>query len=681
MNRFLASLAEAMRSIKVRVTLTAVAALALGIGVTTLVLVHEAERDTLAAQTDRELREAQRTAAILSQRVMERQRALADTAAAFDPATLQDEAQRTAFMTAKPVLRSMFANIFLASSDGRMLSFADAQGVRQPQVSIADRAYFKLTLAEQRPVISEPVPGRVSDEPVVVFTQPLVRAGQVYGVIGGAWRLKSHGLLADLVDDPDGSDSALVVVTDTQGRILAHPVTARIMQSIEGEPRLAEGFRHWLSMGGANGGGVEPAGLLVRQPGEVMTVAGAAGLDWLVWRAQPEAGLLAPLHAARRQALAWAGGIVLVCSLAVLATIGRLLRPLSMLRRRAATLFDEGADVHAGWPEVGGEVGALARVLRHVGAERSQLESFNGQVLAKLQSVLSAAPVGILFTRARCFELVSAEMCRLIGRTEAELLGKPARMIYASGDDYDALGPQVAVAFAAGRSYEGELRFLRADGSTFWGQLRGQPVQPGNPDAGTIWTLADISAQVSSREVLEWSASHDPLTGLANRKLFEQRATRLLQRRPDSLPSAIVMIDLDRFKPINDTAGHAAGDAMLKLIGQAISERVRGGDLVARLGGDEFALLLENCPRQAARRVAVSVQEAVASAVLLWEGRALQVGASLGIAELLPTTPTLEAWLNEADVACYQAKAEGRGAVRTSSGVPLRVVGGVPAER
>ena len=239
----------------------------------------------------------------------------------------------------------------------------------------------------------------------------------------------------------------------------------------------------------------------------------------------------------------------------------------------------------------------------------------------------------------------------------------------------------MAAAFAAGRSYEGELRFLRADGSTFWGQLRGQPVQPGNLDAGIIWTVADISAQVSSREVLEWSASHDPLTGLANRKLFEQRATRLLQRRPDSLPTAIVMIDLDHFKPINDTAGHAAGDAMLKLIGQAISERVRGGDLVARLGGDEFALLLENCPRPAARRVAVSVQEAVASAVLLWEGRALQVGASLGIAELLPTTPTLEAWLKEADAACYQAKADGRGAVRTSSGVPLRVVGGAPAER
>ena len=84
MNSVLVSLSEAMRSIKVRVTLSAVAALALGIGATTLVLVHEAERDTLAAQTDRELREVQPTAAILSQRVMERQRALADTAAAFD---------------------------------------------------------------------------------------------------------------------------------------------------------------------------------------------------------------------------------------------------------------------------------------------------------------------------------------------------------------------------------------------------------------------------------------------------------------------------------------------------------------------------------------------------------------------------------------------------------------------
>ncbi len=673
MTGLVAAAARALQSIKVRVTLSAVAAVALGIALTTLVLVHEAERDTLAAQTQRELREVQRTAAILSQRVMERQRALGDAAGLIDEPMLADEQKRRAFLEVKTALRGMFSNVFVASVSGRILSVADRQGVQASTVNIADRPYFQQTVSERRPVISEPVPGRLSAEPVIIFTYPLQRGGQVFGVVAGSLRLKSRDLLADLVDDPGGdTDGAQVSVTDTRGRLLAHPAARLILNTIDSEPRLAEGYRDWQSMGSP----VEPSGLQVRQPGELVTVAGVAGPDWLVWRAQPESVLLAPLHAARRQALAWAAVIVLGCSLLVLATIGRLLRPLGLLKQRASSLFDEGADIHAGWPESGTEVGELARVLRHVGAERAQLERFNAQVLAKLESVLSAAPLGILFTRADRFELVSAEMCKLVGHPAESLLGQPTRMLFANPDDHVALGPQVAAAFAAGRRYEGEWRFQRADGSTFWGELRGQPVQAGHLEAGTIWTLADISEQVSNREVLEWSATHDALTGLANRKLFEQRANHVLQSRPDSLPSAIVMIDLDRFKPINDQAGHAAGDAMLKLVAQAIAARVRGSDLVARIGGDEFALLLQNCPRQAAHRIALSVQDAVVGAVLDWNGQRLQVGASLGIAELLPSTESFNAWLGEADAACYQAKASGRGAVRMAAGRSLRLVAG-----
>lgn len=673
MSRFVAAAARAMQSIKVRVTLSAVAALALGIALTTLVLVHEAERDTLAAQTQRELREVQRTAAILSQRVMDRQRALGDAASLIDEEMLVDERRRQAFLEVKTALRGLFASVFIVSVDGRILSVADSQGVRGSTVQVGDRAYFQQTVAERHPVISEPLPGRLSAEPVVIFTYPLQRSGRVFGVVAGSLRLKSRDLLADLVDDPGGdNDLAQVSVTDGQGRFLANAAPSMILHSIGTQPQLADCYRHWQSMGSP----VEPSGLQVRQPGELMTVAGVAGLDWLVWRAQPESVLLAPLHAARRQALIWAAAIVLGCSLLVLATIGRLLRPLSLLKHRASNLFDEGADLHAGWPESGTEVGELARVLRHVGAERAQLERFNAQVLAKLESVLSAAPLGILFTRASRFELVSAEMCKLVDRPAESLLGQPAGTIFASAEDHAALGPQVKAAFEAGQRYEGEWRFVRADGSTFWGELRGQPVQSGNFEAGTIWTLADISTQVSNREMLEWSATHDALTGLANRKLFEQRANHVLQSRPDSLPSAIVMIDLDRFKPINDSAGHAAGDAMLKLVAQAISARVRGSDLVARIGGDEFALLLESCPRQAAHRIALSVQDAVVAAVLEWNGQRLQVGASLGIAELLPSTDGFNAWLGEADAACYQAKAAGRGAVRMASGRALRLVAG-----
>ena len=135
------------------------------------------------------------------------------------------------------------------------------------------------------------------------------------------------------------------------------------------------------------------------------------------------------------------------------------------------------------------------------------------------------------------------------------------------------------------------------------------------------------------------------------------------------------MIDLDHFKPINDRAGHAAGDAMLKAVAAAITSRVRASDLVVRLGGDEFALLLERCPLETALRIADNVRQAINAIALGWEGQTLRVGASLGVAALAAETPGVDEWLAQADAACYAAKAAGRDAVKTAQRPALRVVG------
>jgi diguanylate cyclase (GGDEF)-like protein len=200
------------------------------------------------------------------------------------------------------------------------------------------------------------------------------------------------------------------------------------------------------------------------------------------------------------------------------------------------------------------------------------------------------------------------------------------------------------------------------------------PVEQGRPEAGTIWTLANITEQMAARAELEWSAGHDALTGLANRKQFERRATKLLAERPASLPAVVVMIDLDRFKAVNDSAGHAAGDAMLIQVASAITSQVRATDMAIRLGGDEFALLLANCQLDAAQRIAENVRSAITAAVLTWQGQSLQVGASLGVAALSDQTESIAAWLQEADAACYRAKAAGRGAIQMAAGPALRVI-------
>lgn len=664
-------LASAFGSLKLRITLGAVGALMLGIGLTSAVLVGKTERDTLTAQRLRELDEAVRAAAALSHRVVNLQRALQATASQLDAATLDDDARLAAFMDAQPVLRGMFANLFATGIDGRIRIYADASSLRRPGTDLSTRAYFQRTIAEQRAIVSEALPGRVSNEPVIVFTYPLRAAGRVYGVLGGGLRLAGRDLLGDLSDEAQSDSSVLQVVTDAQGRVLSHPNRQQLLQPLSVEPRLAQAFAEWVG----NGSSVEPTGLHLQQANELVSASGVAGLDWMVWRAMPQAELLAPLNAARRQSLIWAVGLIATMSGAMLALLGWLLRPLKQLEDRAQHLFDGSHDPLLGWPTASGEIGRLGRVLQHVSAERAQLEAFNTQVLQKLSSVMGAAPVGICFTREKRFELVSAEFCRLFERTESEFVGQLVRIIHISDDNYDRVGSQVGATFAAGQAYVGEWEMLHADGTHFWASLRGAPVNANDPGAGTIWTLNDIGEQVAARAQLEWSASHDGLTGLANRKALDNRLAGVFEAMPRSIPAAIVMVDLDHFKPINDTAGHAAGDAVLCAVASAITACVRAGDLVVRLGGDEFALLLERCPAEVALRIAENVRQAISGLALPWQRHTLRVGASLGVASLTIETPDAAAWMSAADTACYCAKGEGRGTVCMAPGTLMQVLG------
>lgn len=663
-------IAAALASIKLRVTVAAIAAMAVGVLLTAALLVRQAERDTLDAQRERELGEAVVGAKQLSARIVERQRALAASAVQFDASMLGDAARLRNLLDNKPLLRGLFSEVFIAASDGQLRAWADANGVRTPGGNIGDREYFRRTLAEQRSIVSEPIVSRMSSEPMVVFTQPLSNAGGIYGVLAGTIRLDGRALFGEAVDTGDGDFEAINVVTDAHGRMLTSLPGRQPMSLLSTEPRLTEAFAQWQSSGAP----VEPGGLVLDQTGEVVSAAGVAGADWMVWHAMPQRALLAPLHEARRQALAWAAAIVGALALSMLAVISWLLRPLALLARRAQHLFDGSHEIHEGWPRASGEIERLSRVLRHVGAERAQLESFNAEVMRKLGSVMNAAPIGIAFTRADRFELVSAELCRLLGRTESDLIGQPAQIVFSSNEDWLALGPQLAQAFAAGQTYAGEWQMLGSDGKRFWAKLRARPVDESDQGAGTIWSMVDISEQVAAREQLEWSATHDALTGLANRKLFTQRLERVFDARPRSLPAEVVMIDLDHFKPINDRFGHAAGDAMLKAVAAAITSRLRATDLVARLGGDEFALLLERCPHDTALRIAGGVRDAIAAIALNWEGHTLTLNASLGVATLGVETADTDEWLAQADAACYTAKSAGRGSVQAAQRPALRVV-------
>ncbi|HEX4150903.1 MAG TPA: PAS domain S-box protein [Steroidobacteraceae bacterium] len=183
---------------------------------------------------------------------------------------------------------------------------------------------------------------------------------------------------------------------------------------------------------------------------------------------------------------------------------------------------------------------------------------------------------------------------------------------------------------------------------------------------GGVMVFHDVSKERRLHRALHYQASHDALTGLINRREFENRLTAAVERahQDPSSQQALLYLDLDQFKLINDTCGHPAGDQLLKQITGLLQSRVRNGDTLARLGGDEFGILLASCTLDQALRVAEQLRQAIRDYRFVWQDGVLAVGVSIGIVEVTPDTPTVASVMSAADVACYSAKDLGRNRVQ-----------------
>jgi diguanylate cyclase (GGDEF)-like protein/PAS domain S-box-containing protein len=188
-------------------------------------------------------------------------------------------------------------------------------------------------------------------------------------------------------------------------------------------------------------------------------------------------------------------------------------------------------------------------------------------------------------------------------------------------------------------------------------------------------TLTDITAAHELSQQLSYDASHDALTGLANRREFELRLQRALEMtQATGAAHAVLFMDLDRFKTVNDTCGHVAGDELLRQLGEVLQHRVRAADVVSRLGGDEFAVLLHNCVRHDALQIAQQLLDAVEQFEFIWGHHKFTLGVSIGLVAIDSQFKRIGQVLNAADSACYQAKDAGRNrvAVFNEDALPLQ---------
>ena len=200
-------------------------------------------------------------------------------------------------------------------------------------------------------------------------------------------------------------------------------------------------------------------------------------------------------------------------------------------------------------------------------------------------------------------------------------------------------------------------------------ELTASPVRgPSNSISGAVVVFHDVSELRGLTRKMSYQATHDPLTGLINRREFERRLDEAMDTaHAEESVHMLFYMDLDRFKAVNDSCGHIAGDNMLREVAALIKDEVRDSDFVGRLGGDEFGALLIGCPIDKARQIATDICNAIADYRFVWKDKIFNIGISIGLVEISHASGTLQDVMSAADSACYVAKQAGRGQVHVYS--------------
>ncbi len=280
------------------------------------------------------------------------------------------------------------------------------------------------------------------------------------------------------------------------------------------------------------------------------------------------------------------------------------------------------------------------------------------------QSLAQVSPVGIYRTDAEgnCI-FVNDKWSVIAGISEQQAKGK-GWINAIMPEDREKVFSEWTVAVNRQKPFSLEYRFQRPGGKIIWVYgLATAIYDDTNKVSGYVGTITDISERKINEEHIHQLAFYDPLTGLPNRRLLQERLKHgidVSHRSGDKM--AVLMMDLDKFKAVNDSLGHAAGDELLKQVAKRITGRLREVDMVARLGGDEFVILMENIEHhEYVARVAEDIIHTLTQPFTLFEKHVVQIGASIGIAIHPQHGDDVEALMDHADTALYHAKYQGRG--------------------
>jgi diguanylate cyclase (GGDEF)-like protein len=532
--------------------------------------------------------------------------------------------------------------------------------------NFAFREYYQRAVQERRAVIGKPYVSARTGQLALPFIAPLWgQDKELLGLLNCSVQLASPRALGGITQRRFG-DTGYVYVYDSSRLMILHPQAQRI-----GKRDVPVGANLLYDQALQ---GFEGAGETVNSRGVAMLAAFTRieKLDWVVAAQQPAAEAFASLRLAQLKIL-W----VLLASAAIAAGIGalairRVTLPLARLQQAAEQLsLDAPGTVlsTAGDPDktladlernyAGGEIGGLAKTLREqqqrlgksVGALRDAAQNW--------EQTFNAVQDAIFVVDKKCriqrLNRAARELFQLPGD---EAIGTPCyRLIHGSDQPPDFCPGRLTL--ASGRPGQAELTNSRLPG--VFEETTTMLLDDGDGEPAVVHLLKDLTQLKANEAQIKRLAYYDSLTGLPNRALFMDRlVAALIAGRETERPAAVLFVDLDQFKLVNDTLGHSAGDQLLQVVARRLEGCLRQSDVVARFGGDEFVILVSHLgPGNNVEEIARKLLKVLAQPMELG-GEHINCSASIGIALFPRDGEDAETLLKHADVAMYQAKAAGR---------------------
>lgn len=570
------------------------------------------------------------------------------------------------------------AGVFVLNRQGEAIA-AIPEDIRRVGVRYGDRDFFQQALISGKPAIGQPAMGRVLKSPVVAMAVPVKNtAGDVIAVLAGVIDLAQPNFFDEITDNKYGKTGYFLLIDRSSGMIVTSTNKRRIMEQLnlsDASPIVA---RH---MAGEDVSGIGHNAMGT----EILTSASSIpNSHWYVTVSLPTSEAFAPVREAEEKLLLMTALLGSVAALLTWLGIRRELLPLSTTLRKVDALMRPGAKLKPLPVHRSNEIGQLVTGFNHLIEEVAEREQKLKESEFRWMFAIEGSGNGLWdWNMQNDTVYLSRQWKAMLGYAEDEIddsLDEWKRRIHP--DDLDMV-LSATRDYIEGKAevYECEHRILRKDGECLWIIDRGVIVSRDEQQRPLrmIGTHTDITKRKAMEDQIRQLAFNDTLTGLPNRRLFHDRFDQAMRTgKRNGEYCALILVDLDNFKPLNDQYGHAAGDLLLIEVASRLKRAVRETDTVARLGGDEFVILLAQLGSDhalASRHGARIAEKARASIATPYEievgGRHGQVEyqctASIGLVIFAAGDTNQEALLRQADARMYIAKTAGRNRVVESA--------------